>query len=193
MNTHTFGALLLAIACSGCAAQLGTGWTNHGKDVAPRVIAFTARTFEPRHDGPMVGLGVSARVGGASEPLRVRNATVSAGYHLRTRRGFPTGFGGEWTLDLGLGEPSLYDLGGIGGYLGTSTTLLWRLAGQGDDVPRFDVLSTQVDLALAPQVGLWTPPEGASPNVVFDAGIQLALRVTLSTDLGSSVTQEVSQ
>jgi hypothetical protein len=122
-----------------------------------------------------------------SKPLSLRSGMLSAGYHARTADGFPLGLGGEATLDLGLGQPVLHDLGGTGGYVGASGTVLYRLVGPGDDVPRLDILSGLVDLAITPRVGVWTPPEDSPTAVVPELGIQVAFRVTLTSDLGSSV------
>lgn len=175
------GALL-----SGCATQIGSGWTAH-RQGAPRVISVEARTFVPRESGPVLGAAMYGAIDYDRKPLSLRSAMVSAGYHARTADGFPLGLGGEATLDLGLGQPALYDLGGTGGYVGASGTVLYRLVGPGDDVPRLDILSALVDLAITPRAGIWTPPEDAPTAVVPELGIQLALRLTLTSDLGSSV------
>lgn len=176
---------LIGAVLSGCAAQIGTGWTTHGQG-APQVLSVEGRTFVPRDSGPVLGAAVYGAVKHDGAPLSVRSGMVSAGYHARTAEGFPWGLGGEATLDLGLGQPALYDLGGTGGYVGASGTVLYRLVGPGDDEPRLDILSMLLDLAITPRAGVWTPPESTSTAVVPELGVQLALRLTLTSDLGSS-------
>lgn len=184
-QTMLSSSALLGAALSACAAQMGPGWTTHG-GAAPSTLSIEGRTFVPRKSGPLLGASVNAAFGDRAAPLRVRSGMVSAGYHARTADRFPLGFGGEAALDLGLGQPTLRDLGGTGGYVGASGTLLVRLGGPGDDEPRFDILSTLVDLAMTSRVGVWTNPEGSPQPVTGELGGLLALRLTFTSDLGSS-------
>jgi hypothetical protein len=175
----------LGAALSGCAAQIGAGLASNG-GAASGTLSIEGRTFVPRESGPLLGASVNAALVDRGAPLRVRSGMVSAGYHARTADGFPQGFGGEAAIDLGLGQPMAKDLSGTGGYVGASGTLLYRLHGPGDDEPRFDILSALVDLAITPRAGVWTSPEGSSGGVVPELGAQLALRLTFTSDLGSS-------
>lgn len=182
--TRLVSAALLVLFASGCAVQIGNGWSSNGRDLAPRVLSFEARAFRPRHDGPLFGIMVQAGVGESSAtPVRVRTGLLSGGYHFRTVRRFPYGVGLETALELGVGQPALRPLGGTGGYLGAGGTLLYRLLGAGDDEPRFDTLTLLGDLALSARGGLWTAPEGARDLYVPELGLQLAFRVTFSSDL----------
>ncbi len=148
------------------------------------MVAFEARAFKPRHDGPLFGIMVQAGLGESSAtPVRVRTGLLSGGYHFRTVRRFPYGVGLESALELGVGQPALRSLGGTGGYLGVGGTLLYRIFGAGDDEPRFDTLTLLGDLALSARGGLWTAPEGERDLYVPELGLQLALRVTFSSDL----------
>lgn len=184
-------AALLLAAAPGCAFQVGHGWSSAGHHLAPCVVAFEARAFKPRHDGPLIGVMVQAGLGeSAARPVRVRTGLLSTGYHWRTPRRFPGGFGFEGALDLGVGQPPLRALGGTGGYLGVGGTLLYRVLGAGDDEPRFDTLAFLGDLALTARGGLWTAPEGERSLYVPEFGLQLAFRITFSSDLTAPRTRE---
>jgi hypothetical protein len=181
----------LLLAAPGCAVQIGDGWSSTRRFAAPRVIALEARAFKPRYDGPLFGLMVQAGLGeSASSPVRIRTGVLSGGYHWRTPRPFPYGVGFETALDLGVGQPPLRALGGTGGYLGAGGTLLYRVFGDGDDEPRFDTLAFLGDLALTARGGLWTAPEGERALYVPELGLQLAFRITFSSDLTAPRTRE---
>lgn len=185
------GAALLLATVPGCALQIGNGWSSTSRDPAPRVIALEARAFKPRHNGPLFGLIVQAGLGeSAASPVRVRTGMLSGGYHWRTPRRFPYGVGFETALDLGVGQPPLRSLGGTGGYIGAGGTLLYRVLGAGDDEPRFDTLAFLGDLALSARGGLWTAPEGERSLYVPELGLQLAFRITFSSDLTAPRTRE---
>jgi hypothetical protein len=182
---------LLLLAASGCAVQLGNGWSSNGPDLAPRVVTFEARAYKPRHDGPLFGIAVQAGIGESAEnPVRIRTGLLAGGYHFRTRERFPRGFGFEPAFELGVGQPALRSLHGTGGYLGAAATGLYRVLGPGDDEPRFDTLALLGDIALSARGGIWTAPEGLSPLYVPEVGLQVAFRITFSSDLTAPRTRE---
>jgi hypothetical protein len=188
---RAFATALLLLTTSGCAVQLGHGWSWNGDNLAPRVVAFEARAFKPRHDGPLFGLAVQAGLGESAEnPVRIRTGLLAGGYHFRTKERFPRGLGFEPAFELGVGQPALHALEGTGGYLGAAATVLYRVLGPGDDEPRFDTLALLGDLALTARGGLWTAPERVTPLYVPDLGFQLAFRITFSSDLTAPRTRE---
>ncbi|MEP7124904.1 MAG: hypothetical protein ABJE95_28505 [Byssovorax sp.] len=192
MTTPRLLALpLLVAAASGCAVQLGNGWSSYNTNAVPRVVSFEVRAYKPRHDGPLFGLAVQAGVGESTQnPVRIRTGLLAGGYHFRTQKRFPVGLGFEPTFELGVGQPALRSIHGTGGYLGAGATLLYRVLGPGDDEPRFDTLTLLGDLALTARGGLWTAPEGPTPLYAPEVGLQLAFRITLSSDLTAPRTRE---
>jgi hypothetical protein len=173
----------LLLAASGCAVQLGNGWTTNRGTAVPRVISFEARAYKPRHDGPLFGVAVQAGLESKENPVRIRTGLLAGGYHFRTKYRFPRGVGFEPAFELGVGQPAFGSLDGTGGYLGAAATGLYRVLGPGDDEPRFDTLTLLGDLALTARGGLWTAPEAHTPIYAPDFGLQLAFRITFSSDL----------
>ena len=85
-------ATALLLTASGCALQLTGGWssTSTKLHLVPRVVAFEARAFKPRHDGPLFGLAVQAGLGeSGANPVRIRTGLLAGGYHFRTAKRFP--------------------------------------------------------------------------------------------------------
>lgn len=186
-------ATALLLTASGCALQLSGGWssTSTKLHLVPRVVAFEARAFKPRHDGPLFGLAVQAGLGeSGANPVRIRTGLLAGGYHFRTAKRFPHGWGFEPVFELGVGQPALRPLNGTGGYLGAGATVLYRLGGPGDDEPRFDTLTVLTDLVLTLRGGLWTAPEDPTPLYVPEVSGQLGLRITFSSDLTAPRTRE---
>jgi hypothetical protein len=190
MSARRIFPTALLLLASGCAVQVGNGWTSNRATAVPRVISFEARAFKPRHDGPLFGLAVQAGLESAASPMRIRTGLLAGGYHFRTKRPFPRGLGFEPAFELGVGQPALRSINGTGGYLGVAATGLYRVLGPGDDEPRFDTLTLLGDVALTARGGLWTAPEGLTPIYAPDFGLQLAFRITFSSDLTAPRTRE---
>jgi len=176
------------LALSGCAAQLGGGAGMATADAAPRgVLVADGRLFQPRRSGPLLGAYMMTAVGqDRAHPLRVRTIGLAAGYHGSTLHPFPRGITGEGALEVGIGAPLREEWDGLGASFGMSGTALYRLWGPGDATPRFDTLTTLVDLALTLRGAVWSAPEGTSNPTRGEASLGLALRVTISTDLTTS-------
>jgi hypothetical protein len=184
-------ATALLLTASGCAVQLGNGWSSNDTRFIPRVVTLETRAFKPRHDGPLFGVAVQAGLGDSNgSPVRIRTGLLAGGYHFRTKQRFPRGIGFEPAFELGIGQPALTPIRGTGGYLGGAGTLLYRVLGPGDDEPRFDTLTLLGDLAITGRGGLWTSPEGEKPTYVPEAGLQIAFRITFSSDLTAPRTRE---
>jgi hypothetical protein len=187
-------ALALSLSATGCAVQAGAGWSSAAQSPLPRVVGFEGRAFAPRSSGPLIGFNIQAGLGESRQkPVHIQTGMLAAGYHFRTPRPFPLGFGGEVAFDLGIGQPAARDIGGTGGYLGLNSTLLYRLFGAGDDEPQFQILSFIGDLAITGRAGLWTAPEIrdlGSPLLVPDVSGQIAFRLTFSTDLANAPAPE---
>lgn len=154
-------------------------------DAAPRgLFAAEGRLFAPRKSGPLLGVQLLAAVGESkASPVRLRSAGFAAGYHVSTARAFPRGLGGEGAVEVSVGAPLREQWDGLGAAFGLSGTMLYRLWGPGDREPRFDTLTTLLDLALTLRGAAWSAPEGTPNPTRGEATLGLALRVTISTDL----------
>lgn len=185
-------ALSFLLALPGCAAQLGGGLGMAVSDPAPRgMLVAEARTFSPRKSGPLLGTHMVAAVGESqARPVRLRSAALAVGYHLMSPRAFPLGLGGEAAIEVGVGAPLRQEWDGLGAYLGLGATALYRVWGPGDAEPRFDTVTTLVDLALNVRGGAWSAPEGTGNPTRAEGSLGLALRVTISTDLSTSLPPE---
>ncbi|XXT21937.1 hypothetical protein WME94_10285 [Sorangium sp. So ce429] len=184
--------LAALLTLPGCAAQLGGGAGMATLDRSPSAT-FTAdgRLFAPRRSGPLLGVHLTGAVGqDHARPFRLRNAGFAAGYHVSTPRSFPFGIGGEGAVEVSVGAPLREEWDSLGAAFGVSATMLYRLWGPGDREPGFDTLTTLLDLALTARGAAWSAPEG-TPNPTRGEGIVgLALRVTVSTDLSTSLPPE---
>lgn len=182
-------SMVAALACalaSGCAMQLGAGIASRraeGVGLRPTVVAST-RLLHVRTSGTLLGARVTLDPRGGQTPLPFRNASLEGGGHAR--HCLFSWLGCEGALELGLGEPTLEPLGGIGFYAGGSAALLFRLAGHRDSEDVFAVFFGWLDLVLTGRAGVWSAPRGTESPTRFEGTAELALRVTFASDLASS-------
>ncbi len=174
--------ILPILPVAGCSVQLASGYAARAPDAAPRVVQLEAQIEDMRKNGPILGVRGVAAVKSRKEPLAVRSAMVHGGYQLRPRWPYP---GFEAGLDLGLGAPAFFEFSGIGGYLGTRATVLYRVMGEADtDVSAYYTSTILMDLVVGGFSGVWTAPaSGTAQSVVGDAGGFLGLRVGIGTDV----------
>jgi len=144
----------------------------------------STRLLHVRTSGTLIGARVTMDPRMDQTPLPFRNASIEGGGHAR--HCLFSWLGCEVAVELGLGEPTLESLGGVGFYAGGSGALLFRLAGHRDSEDVFAIFYGWLDLVLTGRAGLWSAPRGVADPTRFEATAELALRVTLASDLASS-------
>lgn len=195
-------------AAPGCAAQLGAGLTSGTPDAAPRAVTLEGRVFPGRGEGLIFGATATSVVAttpsGLKEP-KVEGALIDERYfskkypiHLKSGAALvgyrfvapKARLGLESALELGIGEPAFKHFETTGFYTGLNLCATIRFAGGRDDEPRYDVLGLWGDVVLGLRGGVWAAPEvstagtiGAATGILPEAGGQLALRLTLITDV----------
>jgi len=179
---------LLALLATACSAQLGGGWATRQPDGAPRVLRLGGQLEGGRDPGATLNARATLEIGNEERPVVLRNVAVGAGGQGRALSHEPFVFGLEGGVELGVGEPSYVDFESPGAYLGARLAMLFRLYGDADFEPnQYYLLGVLVDLVPEGTAGAWTAPEGsADPATLFEAVGQLALRVTILSDLTRS-------
>jgi len=178
---------LAALGCTtGCAAQLDGGYDWRSPDLAPRVIRVSGRTTNMRQSGPTIGaIGTGTIEKGRFAP---RNAMVGVGYQFRPLGPFPSGFGLDGSLELGMGEPLFIDFDGFGGYVGGEVSMPYRVCGDADFDPNHYVsVVVLVDLVVSSTFGVWMPPAGSSDaTAIGELGGHFGVRFTFGSDAAAA-------
>ncbi len=124
------------------------------------------------------------------EPSRfgVRRGTVGGG--LRAIRGPVTT---ELGAEIGAGEPTHLQYDGLGFYAGHVGSLFFRAWGDQDVEPGFAPVSLLLDFGATVRGGVWLPPRETGGVVLPEQSVQLAVRITLISDVLDSTGGEIAQ
>ncbi len=118
----------------------------------------------------------------------IRRGTVGGG--LRAIRGpFTTEVGAE----VGAGEPTHVQYDGLGFYAGHVGSLLVRVFGDQDVEPGFAPVGLLLDVGATVRGGLWLPPRETGGETLPEQSIQLAVRLTVISDVLDSTGGEIAQ
>jgi hypothetical protein len=116
----------------------------------------------------------------------VRRGTVGGGFRA-IRAPVTTEIGAE----LGAGEPTHVQYDGLGFYAGQVGSLLFRVFGDQDVAAGFAPIGLLLDVGATVRGGVWLPPRETGGEPLPEQSIQLAIRLTLISDMLDSTGGEI--
>jgi hypothetical protein len=172
---------LVTLTC-GCGLQLGAGLRGASDVSHPKgTLEISGRVHNARRSGPYGSWATTATF--TSEQLvSMHNITLGAGYRHVASDSVRIEFG----LEVGVGEPALVDYQKAGLYVGGVSALLIRLpfwGEQHDNMLGTAPVGYAVDFVLGGRGGRWTRAMSEGGGGQWEAGVELALRLTVFSDL----------
>jgi hypothetical protein len=175
----------------GCAIQAGGGVPIGGAfeqsgaamHVEGRVVNVVGET-----DGYASGQVAFANPDGGDAGFGPRQGTLGGGVRF-VSPWFNFEAGGE----IGAGEPMLVDFDGPGLYGGLVVSPMIRICGNQDVEPGFAAAGLLFDAGFTFRTGAWFPPDAPGNSVVAESSGQLAIRVTIISDLLDASGKEIDQ
>lgn len=177
MRTHLC-VVICALTISGCAVQAtsGVAWSGERAPRVPVTTGLTTQAF--RESQGIFGLRMVTLV---DRGFEIRSGIAHVGYDIvNDRRRWAL----EPGLDLGIGGPVRPIYPGVGGYAGISGNARYRLWGEGDQRPAYDLLFQALDVVVMPRAGLWMGPEERHEGTMFgDLALEIGLRFAIGSDV----------